>query len=401
MKAFFDHPAFDGQLLRILSLIYYRGADYGECLATASRIEPGNYDSWFTEWFQTAEQLNGLGAVSEQHNHLTSAKEAYFRACHYYRTALFFLYGSPIGAGFIEAYDKHVAMFDKGMLLSNFLVEKVFFPFENTHLMGYFIRADDRVRPTLIINTGYDGTCQEAFFCNGFAALERGYHVFCFDGPGQGYSLIKQELYMRPDWERVVSAVIDYLTTLSLVDAEKISLLGQSWGGYLTPRAACFETRLAALIANPGQYEALRPFRAHFPAIDALLEPDQAHHLEQLMQQVMSQPGMAFKMKSKAWIHGKDQPADLVRAWKAYTLVDIASRIQCPSLILDSENETFSQGQARELYDALTCKKEYRLLTEKEGAAEHCGIGAYSLVNQIVFDWLDHLFFKSNGASKK
>lgn len=393
MKVFFDHPAFDGQLLRLLSLTYYRGADYGECLAAASRIKPGDYDSWFTEWFQTAEQLNKLGALSEQNNHLKSAQEAYFRACHYYRTAIFFLYGSPIDARLIEGYDKHVALFDQGMQLSKYRVEKVFFPFENTTLLGYFICASEEAKPTMIINTGYDGTCQEAFFSSGFAALERGYHVFCFDGPGQGHSLIKQQLYMRPDWEKVISAVIDYLTTLPSVVAEKMALFGQSWGGYLAPRAACFEKRLTALIANPGQYEALHSLRTHFPTIDTLLESNQTQHLEQLIQQFMNQPDMAFKMKSKAWIHGKDQLIDLVRSWKAYTLATIAHNIRCPSLILDSENEMFSRGQAKKIYQALTCQKEYRLLTQREGAAEHCGIGAFSLVNQIVFDWLDHLFF--------
>ena len=37
-------------------------------------------------------------------------------------------------------------------------------------------------------------------------ALERGYNVLIFDGPGQGGALVVQKLPMRPDWENVVTA---------------------------------------------------------------------------------------------------------------------------------------------------------------------------------------------------
>lgn len=64
------------------------------------------------------------------------------------------------------------------------------FPFEGATLPGYFFRAgdpgDDTPRPTVIPTNGYDGTVEELYFANAVAALERGYHVLAFDGPGQG-----------------------------------------------------------------------------------------------------------------------------------------------------------------------------------------------------------------------
>jgi len=51
-----------------------------------------------------------------------------------------------------------------------------------------------------------------------------------------------------------VTPVVDYLLTRPEVDPARIALMGISVGGYLAPRAAAFEQRLVALIANDGLY---------------------------------------------------------------------------------------------------------------------------------------------------
>ena len=40
--------------------------------------------------------------------------------------------------------------------------------------------------------------------------LRRGYNVLAIDGPGQGGALHLQKLVMRPDWEAVITPVVDY-----------------------------------------------------------------------------------------------------------------------------------------------------------------------------------------------
>lgn len=56
---------------------------------------------------------------------------------------------------------------------------------------------------------------------------------------------------------------------------------------------------------------------------------------------------------------------------------------------MDEENESFSKGQAKLLYDALKCPKEYILLKNANGAGDHCGGMATGQVTQLVFDWLE------------
>ena len=393
MKIFFELPQFDAQLLRALSYTYYGGADIGECITTASKIKEDDFDTWYDQWFATAESIRQIAESSYDEGHHVSAREAFFRASNYYRTAIFFLYGAPVDPRLIESYQKHTETFSRAVELLPKHTEAVRIPYEETTLPGYFYKAQTRKKrvSTIIVNGGYDSTHQENYFAIAQAALQRGYNVLCFDGPGQGEALIEQNLYMRHDWENVISSVVDYLTSRPDVDKKRISLLGQSWGGFLATRAAAFETRISALIAHPGQFDAMENIKQNFPEITELLQKDENNILEKFLTNALTNKIWASKFKAKMWVHGVESPVDLLKTWTQYSLADVAQNIACPTLVCDSENEQYSKGQAKELYDALTCPKEYILFTNADGAGETCQAGAISLFHQKAFDWLDEI----------
>jgi hypothetical protein len=89
MKIVFQDPTFSLQLLRVIGETYYKGADIGECLSTAYRIKEGDLESWYQEWLKTAERVNKYANESLAAGHTVSAREAYLRACNYYRAAEF------------------------------------------------------------------------------------------------------------------------------------------------------------------------------------------------------------------------------------------------------------------------------------------------------------------------
>ena len=150
--------------------------------------------------------------------------------------------------------------FRRGAALLAVPPEIVRIPYEDSFLPGYYFRAAADVAPraTMILTNGYDGTAEELYFANGAAALERGYNVLAFDGPGQGTMIIDHGVPLRPDWENVITPVVDYLLARPDVDPERIVLVGLSLGGYLAPRAATAEHRLAAVHLR---LRALRPLR--------------------------------------------------------------------------------------------------------------------------------------------
>jgi hypothetical protein len=88
------------------------------------------------------------------------------------------------------------------------------------------------------------------------------------------------------------------------------------------------------------------------------------------------------------WTGGFNSPADYFQANRRYTLEGIANQITCPTLVCDAERDHFFHD-ARTVFGALSCPKEYILFTSEEGAEEHCQFGAMSLFHQRIFDWLD------------
>src|SRR5215467_11983379 len=98
---------------------------------------------------------------------------------------------------------------------------------------------------------------------------------------------------MRPDWENVVRAVVDFVLARPEVDPRRVALIGWSFGGYLAPRAASGEPRLAACIADPGQWNLLEAMRASLPLLSEARErlPEITRaNLEGLLDHVRSNP---------------------------------------------------------------------------------------------------------------
>ena len=75
-------------------------------------------------------------------------------------------------------------------------------------------------------------------------------NFFVFEGPGQGGMLYEHRIPMRPDFEGAVRGGLRLADRTGGVDPDRVAVVGRSFGGYLGPRAAAFEPRVAALVAD-------------------------------------------------------------------------------------------------------------------------------------------------------
>jgi dienelactone hydrolase len=387
MRFMFDtDEAFSYETLRAVAYTVYGGADIGEVMTTAARITPGDWESWYREWRALADRIATIADQCAADGHTASASSAYLRASNYYRTAEFFLRDDP-------AHDPRVAD-TSARAIEAFRAApeiqahwtRVQIPYEGIELEGYYLNSSgDQPGRTLLAHGGYDSTVEELFFTVGEAARRRGWNCLIFEGPGQGSALRINKLPFRYDWEAVVTPVVDFAVNLRGVDPQRIALLGMSMGGYLAPRAAAFEHRLAACIAYDGVFN----YAAALPGTQ-LDAKQRIAALENLFAHRADAPSsQRWALANAVWTLGAATGQELLDEFSKYDLTDVVGQISCPTLVCEAENDQFFLGQPQMLYDALQCPKTLMAFTAAEGAEEHCHVGALTLFHQRMFDWLD------------
>jgi alpha-beta hydrolase superfamily lysophospholipase len=390
----FRNSLFDGQLRRTIGHCTYGGAEISECLATAGRVKDGDRESWYRAWLSLADRTFAAAELSAGNGHRESARSAFLRASNYYRNAFVFHLEAPLPALVRDAYERQRDAFQRATAVMVRPPERLAIPFEGTTLPGYFCSVEGRRRPLIISVGGYDSTAEESFFWNGAAALARGYHVLIFDGPGQGELLIERNMPFRPDWEKVISAVIDLAVSRDDVDVSRIVLIGESWGGYLAPRAAAYDRRVALCVLDPAQIGLFRAMLSRLPLPVALKQ--QLPHgprwlvvlLRALMARMAKQPTAGWALRRGMLTHGTATAWDYFVDAARYEQADLIGTIPCPTLVCDAEDDDIS-AYSKAFFDLLRCEKAYLRFRTDEGAGEHCVGGNRALFHERVFDWLD------------
>lgn len=374
--------------------MYHRLGDAGETLATVERIKDGDYESWFREFLATGRRVRDIADEAAAAGHRVSAREAYLRASSYLFAATGALDGTSDPGRMLPTWREHRECFDRFCELSDPPVEQLEIPYEGAKLKGWLFAADatGSPRPTVILNNGSDGPVT-SMWPRAEAALARGYNAMTFDGPGQGAALWEQEIPFRPDWEKVVTPVVDLLESRPDVDSKRLAIIGVSQGGYWVPRAVAFEKRIAAAVADPGVFDVSTSWTDNFPkGMRKLIDRGerekfdrQFHFAEHFMGKATRQT-IAFRMKP----YRTESMFEAIEAVRDYRLDDVVDRITTPMLITDPEDEQFWPGQSQQLYDALPGPdKQLVRFTAAEGANGHCEPMGQALADQRIFDWLD------------
>jgi len=393
MDLIFKDTQYSFQTLRAIAATAGGAADIGECLKTAYRITEGDDESWYREWRATADERRKAADGFAAQGREMSAHQEYLKAANYYRTAEFFLHRNPEDPRILATWREGRESFIRAARLSRAPIVPVEIPFEGTTLPAYRCLVDDRKvkRPLLIIQTGFDGTAEELYYTVAVFALARGYNCLLFEGPGQGRVIREQKIPFRPNWETVITPVVDFALGQEETDPRRIAIMGISFGGYFVPRAMAFEKRIPFCIVNGGVYDFHKTARLT-PELEKMLDSAEGSGAidREVYERMEKSPSLRWAVGNGMFTFHAKTPSEWFRMTRAYTLEGVTDRITCTMLVVDSEDDRDMPGQSRMLYNALRSPRDYMLFTREEGAEEHCQVGASRISNARILDWLDN-----------
>jgi alpha-beta hydrolase superfamily lysophospholipase len=373
--------------MRVFNDVAAAGGDSGEALQAIALIKGGDPESWYAAWLAAGDRV---AARSQHTNDARTRGDALLRAHTYYRSAEFFL--APEDPRRADVYRKSVTAFYQGLEAQAVLHERSAIAYGSHHLNAVYYPgpAGADSRPLLVVVGGYDSTLEELYLGIGAAAHRHGYSVLTYEGPGQGAVLREQGLTMQADWEKPNAAVLDaFLSTHA--KPGKIVLLGESLGGYLAPRAAAFDSRIDGVVAYDIWYDGYAIATRHVPSFIFWLH---AHGHDGILESLARRnpdSGSRWAVANGQWAFGVHGMFGVLDAFKAYGLAPVASQIKQDVLLLAGTEDHFVPiEQLEQTKTALTGARSVTAVSfdAASGGAMHCQIGAPSLWQGVLFDWM-------------
>ncbi len=362
-----EHFFMSYQFRRALGETQEGGGTVSEVFQAASRMKPGDAESWHIEWLKVAERNDRRGDEEERKGHIRTAMNCWLRAADYYRSAEFWL---------LPEDPRRLATFDKcerasGKWLRYVGGEALQVPYEKgVSMPAYFTKPRGEGKwPVLISFGGLDSFKDELWFMTGRGAVQRGIAVLMVDGPGQGGTLRRHRIPTRYDYEVPVGRCIDFLLGRMDVDATRIAVSGSSLGGYYSARAGAKEHRLAACISHGAIWDVEQRFR----------DRGEGHAL-------------ANHMK---WVFGAKSMAEAIDQARPFKLEGVLDEMRCPYLVLHGGHDVLGVENSKTVYEyarSKGVKVTLRLTSAEETGAEHCQHDNPTLGQELMIDWLADVF---------
>ncbi len=234
---------------------------------------------------------------------------------------------------------------------------------------------------------------EEVYCWIGAKAAEYGWNCLIFEGPGQWGALKNNPgLIFRYDYDKPVTAVVDYVLSREDVDEDKLALIGYSMGGHLAPRAAALEPRIKACISNTLVVDSGEAARA---GLKGLHNAQSIDAMFSFLMRVNAPARWGFQHSQ--WVLGINKPHEWIEAYTPFNLKGLENKFKNPMLFLFSEDDIIDQAApntkiAAELLEfiiSLNCERSVHLFTKEEGASSHCQMGGLSYAHAVIFQWLD------------
>jgi pimeloyl-ACP methyl ester carboxylesterase len=212
----------------------FQGARKEDVEPVLGRLTSKDPDLWAKEWSRAAEPYEAQGVAHEAAGRKDEARAAYLMAYTYYTIGR---YPVPLSPGKERCFQKSLELFCKAGRYFDPPLEVLHIPFEGSSITAY-LRVPDSgaVNPVVINFGGIDSFKAESHGVDNHI-LKAGLGACAVDMPGVGECPIKGSTTA----DRLFTAVIDYLAQRSDIDANRIAILGRSFGGYWSAKMAFVE----------------------------------------------------------------------------------------------------------------------------------------------------------------
>lgn len=389
----------------VLALSNNLGSNTGEVLRAASQITPGDFESWYTQFSYLAGQIETQGDSTTS---TIGQLESYFHASSYYRTSGFFLVHNSTDPRLYSLWDSQLKNYAKAIELLSFPGEKLTIQGPGFTIPAYFYPADtycspskkakracvdSSKRPTIIAVSGYDGSQEDLYHGIGRQATSRGYNFVTYEGPGQPTVRREQGLGFRPDWDAVVSPVVDHLLTRGDVDADRLILHGHSFGAILAVRAAAVDRRFAGVTLVDGLYDLQKVLRELFPAqlvqlYDARNETAFNAYTLAIYNSGLAPSSFKWVVDQGLWAFNTKSYFNWFDQLGNYTIDGYAQNLTVPVFVAGADHDTVGLEQAPTAAKLIGSEATFHLFQSNTGAGEHCQIGAESQLGLTLYDWV-------------
>jgi len=257
----------------------------------------------------------------------------------------------------MEAYHKARELSERLVPLLDDRMEKVTLEIAGEEVTGYerFPGEDGRY-PMVIITNGLEGTVQEISLpLLKYRDAQIG--VFLMEMPGT-YSY-RQPMSSRS--EEIYHGVIEHYASHPRVDAERMAMVGTSFGGYWSARMAAVSPRLRCAVACGA------PLHHAFGPGNALGTPEIIVSVLKKVTGARSLSEMASRLEELSF-----EKNDLYR------------RIRIPILVINGENDTLL-GTRDSIELCARAPRAFLKLYEND---DHCAMGHYREWLDLTFEWL-------------
>ena len=196
---------------------------------------------------RNAARLEKLAAAEKAAGHRLTALEFYYDAALAFANAQ-----HPVLVNNDEKKFLHgasIRCYDQVRELAPYPIERLQIPFGDSQVSGNLHLAPvEGPAPLVFFIPGCDMTKEFVPHPLYNWATQRGMHLFCFDGPGQGECNIRDLKLTLTNYEEAAVTALDHLVERPEIDAEQVGLYSQSFGSYWGVRFAASEPRLKAAV---------------------------------------------------------------------------------------------------------------------------------------------------------